>query len=138
MIVGFSGTRKGMTDAQKFAIASLLEKLASKPPLVAHHGDCIGADTDFHWLAKEAGYFIIGHPCDLSTRSHCPVDECQKVKRPLVRDRDIVDESEIMLTCPLGFKEEIRSGTWTTIRYAKKVQRPLVIVYPDGTAERFN
>ena len=26
-----------------------------------------------------------------------------------------------------------RSGTWSTIRYAKKVDKPVKIVYPDGT-----
>ena len=141
MTVGFTGTRKGMTPDQVRVISDLLDKLGTKGPKVAHHGDCIGADTDFDALSKNRGYWVIGHPSDLSTRSYCKVDECREVKRPVVRDHDIVDDVEIMLACPKGFTEEKwpqHSGTWTTIRYCWKVKRPLVIVYPDGKAERFN
>lgn len=48
-----------------------------------------------------------------------------------VRDKDIVDMSERMIATP--FCPEIaRSGTWTTVRYARKKNKPLWIVMPDG------
>ena len=39
---------------------------------------------------------------------------------------------------PGGFKEELRSGTWACVRYARKADRPVHIVWPDGkvNAER--
>ena len=29
--------------------------------------------------------------------------------------------------------EQLRSGTWATVRHARKLKRPIVIINPDGT-----
>jgi hypothetical protein len=44
-----------------------------------------------------------------------------------------------MISAPAGISEELRSGTWTTIRYTRKMKIPLSIVWPDGyiTHENF-
>lgn len=34
--------------------------------------------------------------------------------------------------------EQLRSGTWSTIRYARRVDIPRVIVYPDGSIVKEN
>lgn len=34
---------------------------------------------------------------------------------------------------PKDFKEELRSGTWATIRYAVKQQKRVIIIFPDGS-----
>lgn len=39
--LGFTGTRRGMTDAQKTRVAQ-----ESAPFAEVHHGDCVGADAD--------------------------------------------------------------------------------------------
>lgn len=54
----------------------------------------------------------------------------------LARNRDIVDETEILIACPGHMHEELRSGTWSTIRYAVKIQRPHIIIWPDGLDSR--
>jgi hypothetical protein len=41
------------------------------------------------------------------------------------------------LACPRGYTEELRSGTWATIRYARKTGVPYVIIFPDRTVERY-
>ncbi len=51
----------------------------------------------------------------------------------MVRDKDIVNPAERMIAAPAGTTEELRSGTWATIRYARKKKVPLSIVWPDGT-----
>jgi hypothetical protein len=38
-----------------------------------------------------------------------------------------------MVATPRGFKEELRSGTWATIRYTIKMKKLLTIIWPDGT-----
>ncbi len=43
MKVGFSGTRQGMTGAQRHAF---YEWICSNPVDLFAHGDCIGADDD--------------------------------------------------------------------------------------------
>ncbi len=48
MKVGFTGTRKGMTEFQKTEVRRLLTEYMHGRDMEAHHGDCIGADTDFH------------------------------------------------------------------------------------------
>lgn len=60
---------------------------------------------------------------------HCAVLE---PKPYLVRNKDIVNASEGMLAAPRG-PEELRSGTWSTIRYARKCRKKVLIMWPDGS-----
>lgn len=59
-------------------------------------------------------------------------DEKREPLPYLARNCVIVDEADILLACPKG-PEEQRSGTWATVRYARKQNKRIVIVYPDGT-----
>jgi len=60
-------------------------------------------------------------------------EEFREPKPPLVRNRDIVDECDLLVACPGSDHEELRSGTWACIRYARKVKRKTIIIWPDGT-----
>jgi hypothetical protein len=42
-----------------------------------------------------------------------------------------VDQTEVLIATPRGFKEELRSGTWACVRYPRKAGRPMHIVRPD-------
>jgi len=47
--------------------------------------------------------------------------------------RDFVNECDVLIAAPGEFVERKRgSGTWGTVRYARKLGRPLVIIWPDG------
>lgn len=131
--VGFTGTQKGLKKAQhKTLIGKIAVCLPARP--VFHHGDCIGADEDFHNLLLLTGKEIIIHPpIKNSKRAFCKGGLVLEPKDYLDRNHDIVDSSDILIACPSGMEEELRSGTWATIRYARKQKKPIVIIYPDGS-----
>ena len=140
MIVGFTGTQKGMTGAQKLRVGLMLED--TQDISFARHGDCVGADGEFDYLCGVRSINVISHPCDIpGKRAHCLkwhdalpyyLSEMQ-VKPPMERNQDIVDGSDVLITAPAGFEEELRSGTWSTVRKARRRGIPVFIVWPDGT-----
>ena len=121
MIIGFTGTQIGMNPNQKKRITKWIEEHSSEIT-EAHHGDCIGADADFHAIVSEHSHIrIIGHiPDKNDKRAYCKFHEEREPKPYLVRNKDIVNESEFLLATPKERTEVLRSGTWSTIRYAKK------------------
>ena len=135
MKVGFTGTKVGMTLLQAKAVHGLL--IPMKPDEI-HHGDCIGADANFHDLSLKSGAKSIIHPPkNPQYRAWCKGDLLWEEKDYLTRNHDIVDCSDIIIATPKGL-EELRSGTWATIRYTKRLNKHLYIVWPDGRIEEFN
>ena len=128
--VGFTGTSKGMTEKQEKEVSHLLTKL-KKDHTELHHGDCIGADAQAHKLAKCAKMKVVKHPpINPKARAFSKGGKTLPEKDYLKRNRDIVDAADILIATPKGKKEEIRSGTWATIRYAKKKKKKIKIIYP--------
>lgn len=132
--VGFTGTRVGMTPDQRLTVAALLDDVSIS---WVHHGDCIGADADFHRIARAQGLKIKGHPpTEPALRAWCDFDEIAEPKPYLDRDRDIVAETAWLIATP---KESVRrsyGGTWRTVGFASEATKPTVIVWPDGSLER--
>jgi hypothetical protein len=136
--LGFTGSREGMTDRQKSAFGLWIygRRFAE-----FHHGCCVGADAFAVVVILDEAIgrpTVIGHPGDwppLTDKEACASSAELKPCRPnLERNRNIVDATDHLVACPKG-KEEQRSGTWATIRYARKVGRPVTIIWPDGTIE---
>jgi hypothetical protein len=144
LIIGFTGSREGMTPEQFDSTHKTIQAYQIiTPKIVAHHGVCIGADLHFHKICEILSIYTIGHPGirpdgKCFTRASCQCNELRLPKPFAARDRDIVDVSDILMATPSGWKEEIRSGTWATIRYARKVHHRIVIVWPDGTLKEEN
>lgn len=136
MILGFTGTRDGLTTKQA---ASLIAWLADNGPYkAAHHGDCVGGDSHFHSAVRNLCWHTPIHirPCDLDKyRAGRDADVLYRVKDPLSRNHDIVSSASVLLACPKGPEERKGSGTWSTIRYAKKIGVPVIIFWPDGRVE---
>ena len=141
--IGFTGTQKGMTDEQKLYIMKLFKNCAAGSEFEIHSGDCIGADKDFvdilEWIEKK-GWCVffkkIGHIPNIDTkRAFCKYDEERIPKPYLERNHNIVDESDYLIATPGDYKEQLRSGTWSTIRYARKKGMEITIVYPDGSVK---
>ena len=141
MKIGFTGTQKGMTDKQKDTLRNILINSNPKPSEV-HHGDCVGADEDFHYIVKGFSAVInklieihIHPPSRRDKRAFCGLDDTVFIyerKDYLERNHDIVDACDVLVACP-NSKEILRSGTWATIRYARKSDKTIHIIMPDGT-----
>jgi hypothetical protein len=134
MRVGFRGTQEEMTLAQKAKVGQLLDVLK---PDELHHGDSIGADADANALAQALNIPVVLHPPENSAkRAFClHAVEIRPVLPYLVRNRAIVDETDLLIATPKGFREEVRSETWSTVRYARKRWKTIWIVFPDGSTQ---
>ena len=136
---GVSGTRYGMNSLQIAAAKYILQEIiaSNEYGVCMHNGSAIGADAQFFYLFKEFDdpYLLtIGHPSNIKADrhlcAHLKFDQIRKPFAPLVRNQHIVDESDLLIAAPAG--PEDTSGTWSTIRRARKKKIPVQIIYPDG------
>lgn len=130
--VGFTGTQNGMTGRQKEQLKNYIKYLSQyHPALHAHHGDCIGADAEFHDIMEKYADMIVIHPPDNLIKRAFKKGTANCVALPyLKRNRQIVDMCDVLLAAPKGFTEVVRSGTWATVRYARKKNKTVKIFYP--------
>lgn len=128
MRIGFTGSRNGMNNEQRELVIQFLEK-NKDIEFEVHHGDCIGADTDFHNIcSKYDKCKIYIHPPNNNTmRSFCISRHILEPKPYIIRNHNIVNSCDILLACPSGKTEQLRSGTWATIRYARKINKSVLI-----------
>jgi hypothetical protein len=136
MKLGFTGTRRGLTAAQEVTLRKLIEEWN---PREFHFGCCVGADAEAAQLVNDLTMAVLyGYPSNIpAMTADKAVDLCDDLgepKPPLDRNHDIVAACDMLLACPEGTQEERRSGTWHTVRGARKARKPVLIVWPDGTA----
>ena len=132
--IGFTGTRKGLTQEQSKSLSTLFE---IKDEIESFHfGDCVGADHDFYELVRPLFWTkskFVGHiPENSELRVFLQYHEEWRPRPYLDRNRDIVRCCTRLIACPGEKAEQPRSGTWSTIRYAVNIKRPVTLVYPDG------
>lgn len=142
---GVTGTREGWTAQQTIAVTELLQGLHVYQ---LHHGDCIGSDASFHALAYSLliPHIYIHPPLEDRYRAHCeeiPAPKTVSVHTLpaldyLHRDYRIVQRApDILIATPKTAQEVTRSGTWATVRYARKRGvRFRYIVEPSGHVRR--
>jgi len=136
--LGFTGTRDGMTLAQRKQIAMWMAGHYQDVEQL-HHGGCVGADYQMHTIA--CWYRIpttIHWPVDLSYAMS--LDETDPFSDGSIEERDelpyidrnhnIVDECDLLIATPKEMKEIQRSGTWATIRYAYQMAKSVIIFRP--------
>ena len=134
--IGFTGTRKGMTPDQLIRFVETIGAIEKKSEIVEfHHGGCIGADNDAHILLKPMRTIaIVVHPPIDKTYTFNYFSGASKIlpeKEYLDRNHDIVDACQILIACPKEKKEVKRSGTWATIRYARRIGKPVFVIEPE-------
>ena len=134
MILGFSGPDRPMSVKQYLALQILFQRHLE----VLHHGDCVGCDDQAHAIAISLGKKVEIHPpINPHARAWCqgPNVKIHQPKPYLKRNWDIAKSCEFLVATPPG-PEVIRGvggGTWSTIRYARKLRRPRWIINLDGT-----
>lgn len=131
IIVGFTGTQQEPTEVQIIRFRGLLRQIA---PARFIHGDCIGSDYRANSVARKLRITTeCFPPSDESKRAFAKVDITHDARPYLERNRRIVLASDIMFAMPKTAVEETRSGTWSTVRYVRRQNMPLIIVWPNGT-----
>lgn len=132
-IVGFTGTQVGMSIDQKKRLGELLAEIGA---VEFHHGDCIGADAEADWIARvpHRCHIVIHPPTDSSKRAFTarPGDMVHQPRPYLVRNHQIVLSSGLLIAAPRTDREELRSGTWATVRYARTIGREVILLPRSG------
>jgi hypothetical protein len=132
IILGITGTRDGPRPAQTAATLKFMRGL--KPYRVVH-GGAPGFDMIAHGIAEALRVREIEvHPS--TVRSQSIIAGAGVVVYPelppLERNHVIVKRVYGLLACPKTDDEELRSGTWATVRYAREAGVPVYLIKQDG------
>ena len=135
--ISITGTRKisGITDKQKVNFRQLIILYRDKGYTHLNHGDCVGADALAHEIAIELGLQIVVYPPQKTEyRANCRGEKVTILPEAPYRNRNqaIVNSGHVLIALPKHNHEQHRSGTWMTVRMARKVNVPIMICYPDG------
>ncbi len=143
--VGFTGTRRGMTDEQfgwTMTVLRHLMRLHRVPTLHGHHGDCEGADAEFHELMRHAdvdGFVHMHPPIDEEHRAFCDLledDVMYPRRKHMQRNKDIVLMSRILIAVPYETDRQEYGGTWRTYGMAESRGLATYLIRPDGSVEK--
>jgi len=148
--LGFTGTQKGMTSHQGMALESLVRTLG--PIDKFRHGTCVGSDEQAHYRVRYLVKIICAHPPINRSKAMIIPSSTFRIdgdpegrsadiityppKEYLDRNRDIVDQVNCLIATPDG-PERQRSGTWYTIRYARKKGKEVYIIMPNGILKEY-
>jgi hypothetical protein len=127
-ILGFTGTQVGMSHDQLMLFADFIVHVK---PTQFRHGDCIGADKQAHDIVRAIlpdCDIIIHPPIKGDKRAFCNGDAILAPREYLDRNHDIVDCCDILIATPKRNMEELRSGTWATVRYAVKSHKSVKLI----------
>lgn len=128
--LGMTGNRDGISEEAQYTFQEFLNNTEI---VEVHHGDCVGADKIFHDICKTNNLKIIIHPpSNDSLRAFCESEFILEPDEYLERNKAIVDSTDMLIAFPSTQFEMIRSGTWQTIRYARKLKKKILIIYPNG------
>src|SRR3990167_1562556 len=128
MRLAFTGTsHQPLTLWQRSALRDFLTaRLAS--PLLAIHGACIYADAEFDAMCVELDVPRRVYPSTHPTKSALAqclarggrITVVTRPMDPLKRNPLIVHAATDLIACPRQSHEITRSGTWTTVRLARR------------------
>lgn len=134
MHLGITGTKKGMTEAQFDVIKWFIEE-DNHFVTHLHEGDCKGVDVQITLMFQDIcpEVTIVRHPpIKTSYQAFGPYNETREPKDYLVRDQDNVNESDYLWAAPNGPEVMRGSGTWATVRMARRKGIPITIIMPSG------
>lgn len=135
MILGFTGTRAGLSGRQLRELRSWLSFFYGTATEL-HHGGCKGADAQAHGLCS--GHLrIVVHPGkaitgDTSEQAEnlfmMDGDRRLPVAHYYERNRAIVRGASLLIACPKS-RDRV-GGTWRTIADAETMSVPTLIIWP--------
>lgn len=132
MKYGVTGTRSEMTIEQLDNVREFLYVNRNMDNTL-NHGDCVGVDVKVADMATDMGYMVINHPpLKDDLRAFHQSDEIREPFSYFKRNRNIVDESDILLVVPYQNEWCANGGTWYTHDYANKHSKDIIIFYPNG------
>lgn len=134
MRVGISGTRSNATQEQLHTLRTVLSMLSGN--IEVHHGMCIGVDEAAHNIVRseQPTAVIVGHPPTNSKHeAQLDVDVLCDRKPYLERNDDIAHACDVLLAVPAQDEEQLRSGTWSTVRRARKYDKQCIIITRNGS-----
>lgn len=117
MILGVTGSR----NKPRFQVSErFFQFIRAHQVLELHHGDCVGWDECCYKICAYYKIKTIAHPPDNDAlRAFTSSDVIAPPKSYLERNKDIVNAVDYLIAAPDG-PERLRSGTWSTVRYAKR------------------
>lgn len=135
MKISFTATQNGLTARQWTRVWD--ELIAAKPSAVIH-GACKGGDDEIDDVCLRLGIQRVVFPSDHPTKSRLQrcVERGGKIivaREPmfsLARNPLIVDAGDRLIACPSQARMIVRSGTWATVRYARKKHVNVLIIEP--------
>lgn len=144
-IIGFTGTRRGLTPAQLDTFHQLVGEIQ---PREFHHGSCLGADEDaalsvsfrsdirtdiMAWPGKPASG---GANEFLSQRAIEASNYVMREMTHFARNREIVKAATHVIGCPWQASRPPKGtggGTWYTLEQGEKAGKVVIVIWPDGT-----
>lgn len=146
MIIGFTGTREGLTNQQLGWLVTTFETGKQDGTLAeVHHGGCVGADAAVHAQAIELEIPIHVWPpinpkyLAVETLAPHPLVTVHRGMQYLDRDRQIVGATYGLVALPKHNEQPERmlwGGTWYTVDFAERMNKPVIICYPKGRVEQ--
>lgn len=144
MKIAFTGTREGMNEYQLEQLEKILTENRSFI-VYGGHGNCIGADVQFHKAFRRIldrnTYLAVFPSTSKRTRAPDPRDASyiDDPESPTTRDHTIVISAGpggTLIAAPLDDNETAKSGTWLTVRYARKRKIKVIILKRKREGER--
>jgi hypothetical protein len=143
MDIGITATREGLTGPQLESIINRLDVMQKTQHDFLHQGCCIGGDEQITIAAFTLGYRICSHPPTdrryyfSKLAYELSENKCTELSY-LARNLEIINHSSVVIGAPKTKYEELRSGTWSTIRIAREAGRHTIVVYKDGGSDEYN
>lgn len=137
-----------MTQEQKASFLQVVSRLRylsitdRTSTVTFSHGGCVGADHEAHnlLLTRQMGFRVEIYPASDVDWKYVSRDK-GAIKYPpapaLERNREIVNRSQILLAAPKTNSQVLRSGTWSTVRYAIGRGVPVLLLKREGGYEVF-
>ena len=139
MIIGFSGSRTGMS---KFQYDTIWDFLAEQKYIrMAIHGDCVGSDAMFHDMCEDLRLRIEVYPPVNRALRAWKIPTIGLVHDPasyLDRNQEIAETCTVLIATPKEPQSEEfdrQGGTWDTIKRAERLGKKIMVILPNQKRE---